>query len=221
MQSKAVKSPRGEKRIQCRAVELQTISPEARDAAINWLKEKDCERLAWAEHPAEGDKPVHYHVCARWNSTVDVLSLRKLVNVLDKHSHVEKVGRWKNMVRYLRHLDNPEKVAIPPESAHYEGFPEDELQAVTSAASDQLALVTMIAEMPHGTNPVEALRIALRAGFRPSEVSGVTRALYDLRQLLLDGKAVGFERKADCLTSDAPCAAPAKPTVVFIPDPIV
>jgi hypothetical protein len=77
----------------------------------------------------------------------------------------------------------------------------------------------MIAEMPHGTNPVEALRIALRAGFRPSEVSGVTRALYDLRNLLLDGKAVGISRKADCEASAAPSARSDDPRVVFVPDP--
>lgn len=219
MQSRAVRSPSGEKRVQCRAVEGQTICKDALEAALAWLREKDCSRLAWSEHPAEGDKPAHYHFCARWESTVDVLALRKLVNDLDKHSHVDKVGRWPSMVRYLRHLDNPEKAQIPPDAAHYEGFPETELEAATAAASDQLALVTMIAEMPHGTNPVEALRIALRAGFRPSEVSGVTRALYDLRNLLLDGGAVGIRRNADSAPSGSPSARRADPSVVFVPDP--
>ena len=203
------------KRLQCRAVEGQTVDRATLDACLEWLRKQSCERLAWSQHPAEGDKPAHYHFTARWNRTVDCIALRQLANRMDKHSHVDKCGRFVNMVRYLRHLDSPENTPIPPENAHYEGFPEDELAVVTREGSDPLALVTMIAELPHGTDPVQALRVCLGAGFRPSEVSGVTRALYDLRNLLLDGGNVGIRRRVD-----SPAPAPVSvPQVVFVPNP--
>lgn len=212
------KSPAtGEKRLQCRAVESQTISAEARDLFIEWCRKAEAERIAWAEHPAEGDKPAHFHLCARWNRTVDCLALRKAVQRLDPHGHTDKVGRWTNCVRYLRHLDQTDKVRIPPESAHYEGFPEDELAAVSSEGCDNLALVQMIANIPHGSSAVEALRVCIGAGYRPSEISGVTRALYDLKNLLTDGGRVGVKRMGDCGGSRAPSARPRGPVLVFDP----
>lgn len=218
-QGKAERTPQGEKRLQVRAVEVQTIDPAARDLALEWCRDHECDRLAWAEHPAEGDKPVHYHVTARWGRTVDVLALRKLVNEADNHSHVDRVNRWPNMVRYLRHLDQPEKAVISPDKAHYEGFTEVELEAATKENGTAVALVEMIAELPHGTNPVEALKVCIHAGFRPSEVSGVTRALYDLRNLLADSRRVGIVRKADCGPGKAPSARSRSPSVVFEPMP--
>lgn len=209
-QSKAETTPQGEKRLQGRAVEVQTIDSDTRDAALAWMRDKGCDALAWSEHPAEGDKPVHFHICARWSRTVDFLPLRKKVNGMDTHSHCDRVGRWQNMVRYLRHLDSPDKPFIPPEKAHYEGFSECDLAAVTKENGTAVSLVEMIAELPHGTNPVEALKVCIHAGFRPSEVSGATRALYDLQQLLSQSGRVGIVRKSDCVPS---------PSVVFMPKP--
>lgn len=219
-QTPAEVSPQGEKRLQCRAVEVQTIDPVTRDAALEWCRKAECDRLAWAEHPAEGDKPVHYHVVARWSRTVDCISLRQLVNRMDSHSHCDRVNRWPNMVRYLRHLDQPEKAVIPPEAAHYEGFPEVEVEAATKENGTAVALIEMIAELPHGTNPVEALKVCVHAGFRPSEVSGVTRALYDLRNLLADSRQVGIDRRDDVSRpGEAPCGPSSVPSVVFVPAP--
>ena len=214
--SKAPKD--GSVRLQCRAVEGQTVDRATLDAALAWLRERNCDRLAWSEHPAEGNKPLHYHFVARWSSTVDCIALRDLCNRMDTHSHVDKCGRFVNMVRYLRHLDSPEKTPIPAESAHYEGFPEDELQVVTQSGRDSLALVQMIADLPHGSSPVDALRVCIGAGYRPSEVSGVTRALFDLRNLLTDGGRVGVRRThVDCEVGEAPSARPRGPVVVFDP----
>lgn len=210
-QTPAETSPQGEKRLQGRAVEVQTIDPATRDAALNWCKEKGCERLAWSEHPAEGDKPIHFHMVARWNRTVDFIALRQLVNGMDTHSHCDRVGRWPNAVRYLRHLDSPDKPLIPADKAHYEGFTEAELEDASRDNGGTLSLLSMIADIPHGTNPVEALRVCVHAGFRPAEVSGVTRALYDLRNLLADSRQVGIVRSVD---------VPSKaPSVLFEPAP--
>lgn len=93
--------------------EGQTIDSATLAAALDWLRSRNCERLAWSEHPAEGSKPAHFHFVARWNSTVDCLALRQLCNRLDTHSHVDKVGRFSNMVRYLRHLDSPKRSRFP------------------------------------------------------------------------------------------------------------
>lgn len=204
-------------RLQCRQFEVQTIDAAARDSVLAWFREHDACRIAWAEHPAEGNKPAHFHVVARFDKTTDCNALRELVNGIDKHSHADKINRWGNMVRYLRHLDQPEKVPIPPENCHYEGFPEKELDQATCDNGGCLNLVSMIAELPHGSSPVEALRVCVQAGFRPSEVSGVSRALFDLGRLLTDGAQVGIHRKPHSVASDAPSARPKLPQVVFDP----
>lgn len=201
-------------RLQCKQFEVQSSDPAVRDATLAWYREHDACRVAWAEHPAEGNKPVHYHIVARFDKTTDCNSLRELVNGMDKHSHADKVNRWGNMVRYLRHLDQPGKVPIPPESCHYEGFPEKELDQATYDSGGALKLVSMVAELPSGSSPVDALRVCLEAGFRPSEVSGVSRALWDLGRLLNDGALVGVYRKP--LKSASPSAR-CLPQVVFDP----
>lgn len=204
-------------RLQCRQFEVQTIDPAARDVCLSWYREHDACRIAWAEHPAEGKKPAHFHVVARFDKTVDCNALRELVNGMDTHSHADKVNRWPNMVRYLRHLDQPEKATIPPEMCHYEGFPEAELDQATKDNGGALKLVSMVAGLPHGSSPVDALRVCIEAGFRPSEVSGVSRALFDLSRLLLDGEQVGVFRKPVSKPGEAPSARPRLPQVVFDP----
>lgn len=204
-------------RLQCRQFEVQTISAAARDAVLAWYRDHGACRIAWAEHPAEGNKPAHFHVVARFDKTVDCNALRELVNTLDKHSHADKVNRWPNMVRYLRHLDSPEKTPIPAEACHYEGFPEAEMDQATFDNGGCLNLIRMIAELPHSSSPVDALRVCVQAGFRPFEVSGVSRALFDLGRLLSDGSQVGIHRKPRSVASEAPSAPVRLPQVVFDP----
>lgn len=203
-------------RIQCRQFEVQSADLGLLDDVLGWFRDHNACRLAWAFHPAEGDKPRHFHAVAKFDSTVDCQALRALCMERDRHSHSDKVSRWPNMVRYLRHLDKPGKAAIPPEDCHYEGFPENELDDATRDNGGALSLVAMVADMPHGTSPVDALRICVQAGFRPSEVSGVSRALFDLSNLLTDDRRTGIVRSG---RQKAPSAPPSVPPVIL--DPIL
>lgn len=78
--------------------------------------EKPSARVAWMEHPAEGETPVHYHLCGSFTSPVRLSEALAHLVRLDPHCYIKPCRNFRASVRYLAHLDNPEKVQLSPES---------------------------------------------------------------------------------------------------------
>lgn len=76
--------------------------------------EKPNARLAWVEHPAEGETPVHYHLCGSFSAPVRLREALEALCLIDPHCYIKPCRNFRASVRYLAHLDNPEKHPIDP-----------------------------------------------------------------------------------------------------------
>lgn len=89
--------------------------------------------IVWANHPAESGGHPHTHYMVRFPVQTSWGSLRKWLMNVDPHSY-SAVGRsWTRAVRYLLHLDNPEKDFIPRDSLHWSGIPDEEVEIILGA----------------------------------------------------------------------------------------
>ena len=100
--------------IQYRSINIKTASLEGIDMIQTACLEKPNARLAWVEHPAEGDTPVHYHLACSFPSPVRLREALERLCVLDPHCYIKPCRNFRASVRYLAHLDNPEKHPIDP-----------------------------------------------------------------------------------------------------------
>lgn len=170
------------RRVQSRSLEAQTSVPAARDYMLAQLAAMPPEsiRYAWAEHPAEGDKPMHWHIFAQVRGAVryDWSSLCAAFQQLDAHSHSDKCNSPAVFVRYLRHLDNPEKAQIPESAVHYIGFTESEMaQATAPGTGSCLGVLDALKAMDLRSHPMTVLTELMSAGYKPHEISATVNAL--------------------------------------------
>lgn len=76
--------------------------------------EKPCARIAWMKHPAEDETPEHFHLVASFVNPVRLSDALERLYRLDPHNYVKPCRNFRASVRYLAHLDNPEKVQLDP-----------------------------------------------------------------------------------------------------------
>ena len=100
--------------VQYRTVNIKTTSKEALDVVMKACLEKPAARVAWMEHPAEGDTPVHYHLCGSFTQPTRLAEALARLCYLDPHCYIKPCRNFRASVRYLAHLDNPEKVQLNP-----------------------------------------------------------------------------------------------------------
>lgn len=78
-------------------------------------------RIAWVEHPAEGDSPVHYHLATSFPRPTRVREALEQLCIIDPHCYIKPCRNFRASVRYLAHLDNPEKHKIDASGIILEG----------------------------------------------------------------------------------------------------
>lgn len=204
----STKTPAKTARKQARVVGFQTSIPAARDFALAWARERmnaDSEwahgKLCWSEHPAEGDKPVHWHGVLEFDSVLDWTSLRVGLMGIDPHSWSDSISRLVKSRRYLGHRDNPLKAQIPDSDIHFEGCYTEQDISEALAPSPSAGLECLVRELARyatsGTTPAAALVDLLRKGYEPREVSSVVGAFRALDGLLGSGSARGLSRALD------------------------
>lgn len=103
--------------VQYRSLNIKTTSREGLDMMQLACLAKPNARLAWAEHPAEGETPIHYHLCGSFPSPVRLREALERLCYLDPHCYIKPCRNFRASVRYLAHLDNPEKVQLNPGDA--------------------------------------------------------------------------------------------------------
>lgn len=79
------------------------------------IKQRDPDAaLVWAKHDAhDGDDVEHYHAVIRFTTQADWSWLRRDLMKADPHSYSKAARAWQRCVRYLLHLDNPDKPPVP------------------------------------------------------------------------------------------------------------
>jgi hypothetical protein len=94
------------------------IYPES--APKNWREILDETHMRWVESPlhdkdtnADGEiKKAHWHILLSSDGPVTLQAVEKIIKPLNSPTP-KKVGSSKGLVRYMAHLDNPEKYQYP------------------------------------------------------------------------------------------------------------
>lgn len=101
-------------KIQYRTINIKTTSLKGLNMIISACHEKPNARIAWAEHPAEGETPVHYHLASSFTAPVRLREALEKLCIVDPHCYIKPCRNYRASVRYLAHLDNPEKPQLDP-----------------------------------------------------------------------------------------------------------
>lgn len=134
--------------------------------------------IVYATHDA--DPVVHTHYVIRFSAVTRWDSFRKWIMLLDPHSYSDSARSWTRSVRYLIHLDNPEKFQYARSKVQSLGIDSDELDQLlqSKGASFEEIFKSLSASRRMSTGS-QFLHL-VRQGFRPSEVSQVIRCLLDI-----------------------------------------
>lgn len=171
--------------LQGRMANLKFVGVKAEDVLAfveaRWPKDSDlAPSVLWAEHPAEGTTPPHVHMVLRWPSVVRWDCLATWLHQRDGHEYAAPAQSWRRSCRYLRHLDNPEKVAIPPEAFHSWNVDEDEIAQLMGASKLPILESLVLAQGIPLNRRFEFL--VVERGHQPSEVSAALRCMMDLER---------------------------------------
>lgn len=99
---------------QYRTINVKTVSEDAMKTVLTHCSAKPNARIAWIQHPAEGETPTHFHLCASFTSPVRLAEALEYLAESDPHNYVKPCRNFRASVRYLAHLDNPEKCQLDP-----------------------------------------------------------------------------------------------------------
>ena len=94
------------------------------DAVCRDIIKKNCQEFAtwyWIDHQPdketeEADKHFHTHVVVMANGTRSIWQVAQTLDI--PPNFVQVVRQKRSMLRYLIHLDNPEKIQYKPEDIH-------------------------------------------------------------------------------------------------------
>lgn len=153
--------------------------------------------VVWARHG--GHACQHFHYVVRWPSVVRWGCLAKWLHDHDGHEYAKAAGSWRRSVRYLLHLDNPEKEQIPRDALGSENIDEDELsQLLGSQALPILESLILASSRPLAER---FAYLVMERGHRPSEISAALRCMMDLERWEMSRTQVGLR---SALPSDVP-----------------
>lgn len=151
----------------------------------------DCS-VAYASHLENGKVP-HAHFVVRFNTTARWDKLRSWLMLEDPHSYSAPARSWSKSVRYLLHLDNPEKERIPYESLKSVNIDDSELSILLG--SRKAPILADLASIG-ARSPFAAFEyLVCERGHQPSEVSAAIRCLIDLERFRTFQKDVGLESR--------------------------
>lgn len=163
---------------------LSAISPERVTALF--LQFSPDASIAYALHREEGKVP-HVHFVVRFPATVRWTSVAQTLRDIDGHEYAEPAKSWRRSVRYLLHLDNPEKARIPRDALEAINIDESELSMLLGAA--RLPILESLALAERLPLSERFSFLVVERGHQPSEVSAALRCMLDL------------ERWSDCRTA--------------------
>lgn len=165
--------------LQSKLVHVRTVLPVADVVCFvrEHLNDEPGLAVAWAVHDSE---PVHCHVMIRFPSVRRWAWLRDWLNGKDPHNYCKAADSWRRGVRYLLHLDNPEKEVVPRANFDSWGVDSDEVAMLLAGRSS--AILPAIREAS-GMSPYDAFAFLVeRRGFRPSECTAALNLLQALER---------------------------------------
>lgn len=166
--------------LQSKLVHVRTILPVG--DVVRFIRERLSDEpglaLAWAIH--DSGNPVHCHVMIRFPAVRRWQWLRDWLNASDPHNYSKPADSWRRGVRYLLHLDNPEKEVVPRGNFDSWGIDSDELAMLLAGRS---SLILPAIREASGMSPYDAFSFLVeKRGFRPSECTAALNLLQALER---------------------------------------
>lgn len=164
---------------------IQSINPVLISDLVQLAVDNGWE-FALATHPAHDGKPVHQHLCFNFPSQLSCDFLRKMCMDRDKHSYSAPCRSFRRCVRYLLHLDNPDKDSIP-RSSLISNLPEEILSDYLLTSSNYKIIPDLIRENKPDS-PLAVFDLLVSNGFHPREISAYVNALSACSDLFYRGE---------------------------------
>lgn len=151
------------------------LPPERVVALFASLDPESC--ICWATHDEPG-KVLHTHYVVRFRATTRWTSVAQTLHDIDGHEYAAPAQSWRRSVRYLLHLDNPDKGRIPREAFHAVNLPEVEVDQLLGVS--RLPILQSLALAEQKPLSERFAFLVLERGHQPSEVSSALRCMMDL-----------------------------------------
>lgn len=139
---------------------------------------------AYSIHPPVGSKPRHYHLAAHFPGPVDCSSVRAMVQAVDVAATVEAGRSWPRVVRYLRHLGQPDKDRIEEAwVCQFGDWPEGEFASLLEPDRD-LSILREVLSRSGGRRGYQVLEELSEAGVSTHRVQCLLSTVQRLDTLL-------------------------------------
>lgn len=135
--------------------------------------------IVWAVHDEPGKVP-HVHYVARFTATKRWTQVAQALHDVDGHEYAKPAQSWRRSVRYLLHLDNPDKGRIPRDALQSVNVDEMELSQLLGAQKLPILQSLALAERLPLSQRFSFL--VCERGHLPSEVSAALRCMMDLER---------------------------------------
>lgn len=166
------------KTYQSRGFVCKTVSHDVLQFALDFCSGVPGSRWAYAQHVPASPKVPHWHFVALFEDRVYWKSVFDYAMSHDPCSSTDTCKKPRKAVRYLLHLDSPDKHPVPRESLISGGmWGPDELDDWLEATSVASSLVdTCLRLWRDGLSPLEALSRLVSFGFEPYQISASLQA---------------------------------------------
>lgn len=156
----------------------KTVSRDVLDYAIRFAESVTGARWAYALHEPTPPKVSHWHLVCLFEDRVYWKAVYDFAMDHDTCSSTATCKKPRKAVRYLLHLDNPEKHPVPFESLVSGGcWGPDELSDWLETSSAATSLVTTLLGLwRDGLTPLEAFSRLVSFGFEPFQISSSLQA---------------------------------------------
>lgn len=172
------------KTYQSRGFVCKTTSPDVLQFCIRFCEGVSGSRWAYAQHVPPAPKVPHWHFVGLFEDRVFWKSVYDCAMDHDRCSSTDTCKKPRKAVRYLLHLDSPDKHPVPRENLITGGvWGPDELENWLESSSVASSLVdTALALWRDGLTPLEALSRLVSFGYEPFQISSSLQAYTRLHE---------------------------------------
>lgn len=135
--------------------------------------------VLWAVHDEPGKK-LHCHMVVRFPCQTSWTSLREYLSRIDPHHYSQPARAYQRSVRYLLHLDNPEKTPISRENLKTKNVDDSELSMLLGAP--RTCILEDIKHLPADETFRAFDWLCNEKGHSPNEVTQVLRCLTQISE---------------------------------------
>lgn len=161
---------------------VKTVSTAALKMLVRYA-ENSGGRWCYATHPSEGSTPEHYHLLIKWDTPREWTAHARELERLDPHAHEEVPRSARACIRYMLHLDNPDKIAVDRSALEPGNWDRGQIETFLSDTNPMLQLVEYVQEHLRTSTIFEIARDLLDLGYKPGQITNAQRMLYSISQL--------------------------------------